>query len=175
MKKLTLILLGILPLFAMAETPVVWGDSIEFVVKKPMTIFYNQVKKQEGMRSLYFQNGETYTADMPLQWKLAWCGLQVGLKLDENIELPLNTILTPGSYRVDSNQKDIKVHTWSFIETRSGLKERNYTKFTPFVFQCSLQNGLPMNQAVFTTIVGKYISTQNLPIPEVPPTSAPQK
>jgi len=172
MMKLTILLLWPLISFSQTETKPLWGDSIEFVVKKPMTIFYNQVKKQDGMRSLYFQNGDTHTADMPLKWKLAWCGLQVGLKMDENIELPVGTVLTPGSYRIDSNQKDIQVHTWSFVETRPGLKEKHYTKFSPFVFQCSLQNGLPMNHAVFETIVGKFLATQALPQPEI---VAPQK
>jgi len=167
MMKFTTLLIWHLLALTHAETKPLWGDTIEFVVKRPMTIFYNQVKKQEGMRSLYFQNGDTHTADMPLKWKLAWCGLQVGLKMDENIDLAVGTIFTPGSYQVDSNQKDIQVHTWSFVATRPGFKERHYPKFSPFVFQCSLQNGLPMNQAVLETIVGKFLSTQSLPQPEL--------
>lgn len=150
-----------MPLFFLFSTGHAFSDKIEFVVQKPMTIYFNQVKRQQGMRSLYFQNGETFTADMPMKWDLPWCGLQVGLKLDENVQLDKGLVLTPESYYVDQNQKDQITYTWSFVAA-SDKKVKTYAKFSPFVFQCSVGRGLKLSPGIFETIVGKYIKTQEI-------------
>lgn len=133
-----------------------FGEGLNFEVMRPMTIYFNQVKRQEGMRSIYFQGGETFTADMTVKWDIPWCGFQVGLKKDENIELSKGLVLTPLSFQKDQNQKDHTTYTWSFVAA-SGQKAPEYKDFIPFLFQCSLGRGLTMSQGVFETIVGKYI------------------
>jgi hypothetical protein len=134
------------------------GERLEFVASKDMTVYYNQTRPQGNMRSIFFQKGQTFTADQPLASKVDWCGLQVLLKLDENTTVARGAVLTPYSFEELDNGGGVKTYSWNFLNTESAKADRGTSRYALFAFNCVVKKDTVLDAATLSQILGTNLA-----------------
>jgi len=134
-----------------------FGEKILVAVKKPIVFRYLQTEESQKMRTVFFQDGNLFTASSRLEKKLPWCLLRIQLKRDEDTTIPKGDEFNPVSFQKQENSTYFTTYSYSFVDFGAGKKKGEKLHYNPFMMDCNILRGMPFKAQVFSDIVGDYL------------------